>query len=102
MEIRDYVIHLIKKPTRLMDSHQWKPLRGAYRESAASGRTMKTDIQISQARREIEDRRGKRENDLVDGGLRYDLTVPLARYYANHMSSLPSPFKAMQIEIMEG
>jgi len=25
------------------------------------------------------------------------LTVPLARYYANHMSELPSPFKAMQI-----
>ena len=24
----------------------------------------------------------KEENDLVDGGLRYDLTVPLARYYA--------------------
>ena len=39
----------------------------------------------------------KEENDLVDGGLRYDLTVPLARYYANHMSELPSPFKAMQI-----
>ena len=39
----------------------------------------------------------KEENDLVDGGLRYDLTVPLARYYANHMSELSSPFKAMQI-----
>jgi histidyl-tRNA synthetase len=37
------------------------------------------------------------ETDLVDGGLRYDLTVPLARYYANHANELPSPFKAMQI-----
>ena len=37
------------------------------------------------------------EEDLVDGGLRYDLTVPLARYYANHSNELPSPFKAMQI-----
>nr|WP_307999783.1 ATP phosphoribosyltransferase regulatory subunit [uncultured Merdimonas sp.] len=39
----------------------------------------------------------KEENDLADSGLRYDLTVPLARYYSNHMSELPSPFKALQI-----
>jgi histidyl-tRNA synthetase len=37
------------------------------------------------------------EADLVDLGLRYDLTVPLARYYANNQGSLPSPFKAIQI-----
>ena len=35
--------------------------------------------------------------DLVDGGLRYDLTVPLVRFYANHANELPSPFKALQI-----
>ena len=34
---------------------------------------------------------------MVDGGLRYDLTVPLARYYSNHSNDLPSPFKALQI-----
>ena len=39
----------------------------------------------------------KEEMDVVDGGLRYDLTVPLARYYANHANELPAPFKAMQI-----
>ena len=33
----------------------------------------------------------------MDGGLRYDLTVPLARYYANHSNELPAPFKALQI-----
>ncbi len=37
------------------------------------------------------------EEDLVDSGLRYDLTVPLARYYANNAAQLPSPFKALQI-----
>ncbi len=37
------------------------------------------------------------EDDLADSGLRYDLTLPLSRYYANHMSELPSPFKALQI-----
>jgi histidyl-tRNA synthetase len=35
--------------------------------------------------------------DLVDCGLRYDLTVPLARYYANNSELLPLPFKALQI-----
>ncbi len=34
---------------------------------------------------------------LSDSGLRYDLTVPLARYYANNSEKLPSPFKALQI-----
>ena len=37
------------------------------------------------------------EADLVDGGLRYDLTVPLCRYYSNNANSLPSPFKALQM-----
>ena len=37
------------------------------------------------------------EADLTDGGLRYDLTLPLSRYYACNGASLPSPFKALQI-----
>ena len=37
------------------------------------------------------------QQDLCDSGLRYDLTMPLARYYANNMAQLPSPFKALQI-----
>lgn len=36
-------------------------------------------------------------DELVDSGLRYDLTVPLARYYANNMNELDKPFKALQI-----
>ena len=35
--------------------------------------------------------------EMCDSGLRYDLTLPLSRYYANNMASLPSPFKALQI-----
>lgn len=35
--------------------------------------------------------------ELSDCGLRYDLTLPLARYYANNKEKLPSPFKALQI-----
>ena len=36
-------------------------------------------------------------DDLCDSGLRYDLTVPLSRYYANNANNLPVPFKALQI-----
>jgi histidyl-tRNA synthetase len=35
--------------------------------------------------------------DLADLGLRFDLTVPLARFYASHQSELPSVFRAIQI-----
>lgn len=37
------------------------------------------------------------EEEVVDSGLRYDLTVPLVRYYSNNAAQLPSPFKALQI-----
>ena len=36
-------------------------------------------------------------SDLADLGLRFDLTVPLARYYAEHHAKLPDPLKAIQI-----
>ena len=35
--------------------------------------------------------------ELADLGLRYDLTVPLARYYASHHAELPAVFRAIQI-----
>ena len=38
------------------------------------------------------------EKNLCDLGLRYDLTLPLSRYYANNRNSLPSPFKCIQID----
>jgi len=38
------------------------------------------------------------EDDIAAEGLRYDLTVPLARFYANNKEKLPNPFKAIQID----
>jgi histidyl-tRNA synthetase len=35
--------------------------------------------------------------DLVDLGLRFDLTVPLARFYATHRAHLPTVFRSIQI-----
>lgn len=37
-------------------------------------------------------------NNLADMGLRYDLTLPLARFYALNKENLPKPFKAIQID----
>ncbi|MBO4825273.1 MAG: ATP phosphoribosyltransferase regulatory subunit, partial [Lachnospiraceae bacterium] len=37
------------------------------------------------------------EEDLTDMGLRYDLTVPLVRFYSNNSANLPTPFKALQM-----
>jgi histidyl-tRNA synthetase len=36
-------------------------------------------------------------DDLADLGLRFDLTVPLTRFYASNRSSLPTVFKAIQM-----
>ena len=38
------------------------------------------------------------EDDLVDSGLRYDLTMPLSRYFANNRQVLNMPFKSIQID----
>src|ERR1700750_359814 len=35
--------------------------------------------------------------ELVDLGLRYDLTVPLTRFYGNNHASLPMPFRSWQV-----
>lgn len=40
----------------------------------------------------------KEENDLADSGLRFDLTVPLTRIYANNQGNIPLPFKVIQTD----
>jgi histidyl-tRNA synthetase len=35
--------------------------------------------------------------DLVDLGLRYDLTVPLTRFYGHNHAALPTPFRSLQV-----
>jgi histidyl-tRNA synthetase len=45
---------------------------------------------------ELEQALGKSEDQLADLGLRYDLTVPLTRFYATNQSKLPKVLKAIQ------
>ena len=57
-------------------------------------KVLKRGDKLSEA---IENGRFK-ENELADMGLRYDLTLPLSRYYANNRAKLPSPAKCIQID----
>jgi len=100
MEIRDYVIHLIKETYKTYGFTSMETPCVEHIENLCSkqgGDNEKLIYKILKRGEKLKLESAKEENDLVDGGLRYDLTVPLARYYANHANELPSPFKALQI-----
>ncbi len=59
------------------------------------GENEKLIFKVMKRGRELE--KGLASGEIADSGLRYDLTVPLARYYANNRSNLPTPLKALQI-----
>ncbi|MCI8320033.1 MAG: histidine--tRNA ligase [Dorea sp.] len=100
MEIRDYVIHLIKETYKTFGFVSMETPCVEHIENLCSrqgGDNEKLIFKILKRGEKLKLGEAESEEDLVDGGLRYDLTVPLARYYANHSNELPSPFKAMQI-----
>ena len=100
MEIRDYVIHLIKETYKTFGFSSMETPCVEHIENLCSkqgGDNEKLIFKIMKRGEKLKIDTAKEENDLVDGGLRYDLTVPLARYYANYANELPAPFKALQI-----
>ena len=100
MEIRDYVIQMIKDTYKTFGFTSIETPCVEHIENLCSkqgGDNEKLIFKILKRGEKLRLEDAKEEIDLVDGGLRYDLTVPLARYYANHENELPSPFKAMQI-----
>ncbi len=100
MEIRDYVIHLIKETYKTFGFQSMETPCVEHIENLCSrqgGDNEKLIFKILKRGEKLKLDTAKEEQDLVDGGLRYDLTVPLARYYANHSNEFPAPFKAMQI-----
>ena len=100
MEIRDYVTHLIKETYKTYGFTSMETPCVEHIENLCSkqgGDNEKLIFKILKRGEKLKIETAKEENDLVDGGLRYDLTVPLARYYANHANELPAPFKALQI-----
>ncbi|MBQ4560046.1 MAG: histidine--tRNA ligase [Tyzzerella sp.] len=100
MEVRDYVIQMVKDTYRTFGFSSIETPCVEHIENLCSkqgGDNEKLIFKILKRGEKLRLDTAETEADLVDGGLRYDLTVPLARYYANHANELPSPFKAMQI-----
>ena len=100
MEIRDYVIQMVKDTYKTFGFTSIETPCVEHIENLCSkqgGDNEKLIFKILKRGEKLKIEEAKEEADVVDGGLRYDLTVPLARYYSNHANELPSPFKAMQI-----
>ena len=100
MQIRDYVIGLIKETYK---SFGFTPIETPVVESLPNltskqgGDNEKLIFKIMKRGEKLNLETATCEEDLADSGLRYDLTVPLVRYYTNHVNDLPKPFKALQI-----
>ena len=64
--------------------------------SGDGGDNEKLAFRVLKRGEELEAALGKDADELSDLGLRYDLTVPLTRYYATNHAKLPKVFKAIQ------
>jgi histidyl-tRNA synthetase len=100
MAIRDYVIALIKETYRDYGFYSIDTPCMEHIENLCSkqgGDNEQLIFKVLKRGEKLKVDLAQTEDDVVDCGMRYDLTLPLARYYANHANDLPSPFKAMQI-----
>ena len=100
MQVRDYVTGLIKETYK---SFGFSPIETPCVEhienlfSKQGGDNEKLIFKIMKRGDKLDVKNAESESEVTDSGLRYDLTVPLSRFYANHANELPSPFKALQI-----
>lgn len=100
MEIRDYVISEIKETYKTFGFSSMETPCVEHIENLSSnqgGENEKLIFKILKRGEKLKLEEAKEEMDLVDGGLRYDLTLPLSRYYSNNANELPNPFKALQM-----
>lgn len=100
MQVRDYVQSVIKETYR---SFGFTPIETPCMENIANlsnkqgGENEKLIFKVMKRGEKLKIEEANEEADLVDFGMRYDLTVPLVRFYANNANELPSPFKALQM-----
>lgn len=100
MEIRSYVTGVIEDTYRKYGFTRMETPCVEHIENLSSkdgGENEKLIFKILKRGEKLNLETAQNETDLVDGGLRYDLTVPLVRYYSAHENELPSPFKALQM-----
>ncbi|MBQ7774748.1 MAG: histidine--tRNA ligase [Lachnospiraceae bacterium] len=100
MQIRDYVIGVIKET---YGKFGFTSIETPCVENIANltnkqgGDNEKLIFKILKRGEKLNVEAATTEEEVVDGGLRYDLTVPLVRYYSNNAANLPAPFKALQM-----
>ncbi len=100
MQIRDYVISVIKET---YGRFGFTSIETPCVENIANltnkqgGDNEKLIYKILKRGEKLNVAEASTEAEVVDSGLRYDLTVPLVRYYSNNGANLPSPFKALQM-----
>ena len=100
MELREYLLGIIQSSYK---SYGFNRIETPALEDISNltggqgGDNEKLIFKILKRGEKLNLEKAQKENDLVDAGLRYDLTVPLARYYANNSDKLISPFKSLQI-----
>ena len=100
MQIRDYLIGIIKETYSKFGftSIETPAVENiANLSSKQGGENEKLIFKILKRGEKLKLETAETEADLVDSGLRYDLTVPLSRYYSNNANELPAPFKALQM-----
>ena len=117
MEIRDYAIGLIKDTYKTFGFTSVETPAVEHIENLSSNQggeneklifkvlkrgdklTSAVNKMVSSSKIESGDagENGPDIGSLTDSGLRYDLTLPLSRYYSNNANELPSPFKALQM-----
>lgn len=104
MEIRDYVIGQIKETYKTFGFSGMETPCVEHIENLSSNqggeneklifKVLKRGDKLTSAVSRVTE---ENMDVLADCGLRYDLTLPLSRYYAGNANDLPSPFKALQI-----
>lgn len=100
MRIREYVLSVIKETYQSFGFAQIETPICEHIENLQSnqgGENEKLIFKILKRGDKLNLNSAETQADLVDSGLRYDLTLPLARYYANNSENLFTPFKALQI-----
>ena len=100
MRLREYTLSMIKETYASYGFAQIETPAMVHIENLTSnqgGENEKLIFKVMKRGADLARALEKENGELADNGLRYDLTVPLSRYYANNSNNLPSPFKALQI-----
>lgn len=100
MKIRDYAISVIKETYAKFGFSSIETPCMEHIENLSSkqgGENEKLIFKVLKRGEKLKLETAQTEADLVDFGMRYDLTVPLVRFYSNNAANLPNPFKALQM-----